>query len=46
LHIALSLAAYAHFFLYFIQACTKEEMNRKLAGIIDFVAEEIALMRS
>jgi DNA-dependent RNA polymerase auxiliary subunit epsilon len=41
-HIALSLAAFAHFFLHFIQACTEEEMNRKLAGIIDFVVEEIA----
>ncbi len=40
-HIALSLAAFAHFFLYFIQTCTVEEMKRKLAGIIDFVAEEI-----
>ncbi len=41
LHIALSLAAFAHFFLHFIQACTEEEMNRKLARIIDFVVEEI-----
>jgi len=41
LHIALSLAAYAHFFLYFIQACTVEEINRKLKGIVDFVVQEI-----
>jgi len=41
LHIALSLAAYAHFFLNFIQACTVEEINRKLKGIVDFVAEQI-----
>jgi len=40
-HIALNLAAFAHFFLYFIQTCTVEEMKRKLARIIDFVAEEI-----
>jgi len=41
LHIALSLAAYAHFFLFFIQACTVEEINRKLKGVIDFVVKEI-----
>ncbi len=41
LHIALSLATFAHFFLHFIQACTEEEINRKLAGIIDFVVKEI-----
>jgi ribosomal protein S16 len=42
LHIALSLAAYAHFFLYFIQATdNEEEINRKLKGIIDFVVQEI-----
>jgi hypothetical protein len=40
-HIALSLAAYANFFLHFIQACTEEEMDRKLAGIIDFVVGQI-----
>ncbi len=40
-HIALSLAMFAHFFLYFIQACTEEEIDRKLAGIIDFVVEQI-----
>ena len=41
-HIALSLAMFAHFFLYFIQATENEkEMNRKLKGIIDFVVREI-----
>jgi hypothetical protein len=40
-HIALSLAMFAHFFLRFIQACTEEEIDRKLAGIIDFVVEQI-----
>jgi hypothetical protein len=40
-HIAISLAMFAHFSLHFIQACTEEEMDRKLAGIIDFVAEQI-----
>jgi hypothetical protein len=42
LHIALSLAVYAHFFLYFIQATTgTKEINRKLKRIVDFVVEEI-----
>jgi hypothetical protein len=42
LHIALSLAVYAHFFLYFIQATTDtKEINRKLKSIMDFVVEEI-----
>jgi hypothetical protein len=41
LHIALSLAAYAHFFLTFIQACTVEEINRKLKDIVEFVVQEI-----
>jgi len=42
LHIALSLAAYAHFFLNFIQATTDtKEINRKLKGIVEFVVEEI-----
>ena len=41
-HIALSLATFAHFFLHFIQACTEEEMNRKLKGIVEFVLKEIA----
>jgi hypothetical protein len=40
-HIAISLAMFAHFFLHFIQACTEEEIDRKLAGIIDFVVEQI-----
>ena len=40
-HIALSLATFAHFFLHFIQACTEEEMNRKLKGIVEFVLKEI-----
>jgi hypothetical protein len=40
-HIAVSLAMFAHFFLHFIQACTEEEIDRKLAGIIDFVVEQI-----
>jgi len=40
-HIAISLAMFAHFFLSFIQACTEEEIDRKLAGIIDFVVEQI-----
>jgi hypothetical protein len=44
-HIALSLAAFTHFFLHFIQACTEEEMNRKLARIIDFVVEEVRKTR-
>jgi hypothetical protein len=42
LHIALSLAAYAHFFLNFIQATTDtKEINGKLKGIVEFVVEEI-----
>jgi hypothetical protein len=42
-HIAISLAMFAHFFLHFIQACTEDddEMINKLAGIIDFVVEQI-----
>jgi hypothetical protein len=40
-HIAISLAMFAHFSLSFIQACTEEEIDRKLAGIIDFVVEQI-----
>jgi len=40
-HIALSLAMFAHFFFYFLQAGTDEEIARKLAGIIDFVVEQI-----
>jgi hypothetical protein len=40
-HIALSLATFAHFFLFFIQACTVEEINRKLKSIVDFVVKEI-----
>jgi hypothetical protein len=40
-HIALSLAMFAHFFYSFLQACTDEEIDRKLAGIIDFVVEQI-----
>ncbi|MCI4454615.1 MAG: DUF927 domain-containing protein [Thermodesulfobacterium sp.] len=40
-HIALSLSAYAHFFLYFIQACTEEELNRKLIRILEFVVKQI-----
>ena len=40
-HIAISLAMFAHFSLSFIQACTEEEIDRKLAGIIDFVVGQI-----
>jgi hypothetical protein len=40
-HIAISLAMFAHFSLSFIQAGTEEEIDRKLAGIIDFVVEQI-----
>jgi len=40
-HIAVSLAMFAHFFFYFLQAGTEEEIARKLAGIIDFVVEQI-----
>jgi hypothetical protein len=40
-HIAISLAMFAHFFFYFLQAGTEEEIARKLAGIIDFVVEQI-----
>jgi hypothetical protein len=40
-HIAISLAVFAHFFFYFLQADTEEEVARKLAGIIDFVVEQI-----
>jgi hypothetical protein len=40
-HIAISLALFAHFFFYFLQAGTEEEIARKLAGIIDFVVEQI-----
>jgi hypothetical protein len=40
-HIAISLAMFAHFFFYFIKAGTDEEIARKLAGIIDFVVEQI-----
>ena len=40
-HIAISLAVFAHFFFYFIKAGTDEEITRKLAGIIDFVVEQI-----
>jgi hypothetical protein len=40
-HIAVSLAMFAHFFFYFIKAGTDEEIARKLAGIIDFVVEQI-----
>jgi hypothetical protein len=32
---------FAHFFYYFLQAGTEEEIARKLAGIIDFVVEQI-----
>jgi hypothetical protein len=40
-HIALSLAMFAHFFFYFLQADTEEEIAKKLADIIDFVVEQI-----
>jgi hypothetical protein len=40
-HIAISLAMFAHFFLHFIKAGTEEEIDRKLAGIIDFVVGQI-----
>ena len=40
-HIATSLAMFAHFFFYFIKAGTEEEIDRKLAGIIDFVSQQI-----
>jgi len=40
-HIAISLAMFAHFFFYFIKAGTDEEIARKLAGVIDFVVEQI-----
>jgi hypothetical protein len=40
-HIAISLALFAHFFFYFLQAGTEEEIARKLGGIIDFVVEQI-----
>jgi hypothetical protein len=40
-HIAISLAMFAHFFFYFIKAGTDEEIAKKLAGVIDFVVEQI-----
>jgi hypothetical protein len=40
-HIAISLAMFAHFFFYFIKAGTDEEIARKLAGVLDFVVEQI-----
>jgi hypothetical protein len=41
-HIAISLAMFAHFFLSFIQATEDtEEIDRKLARIINFVVEQI-----
>ncbi|MCI4454110.1 MAG: DUF927 domain-containing protein, partial [Thermodesulfobacterium sp.] len=41
-HIAISMAMFGHFFFYFIQATKNaEEIDRKLANIIDFIVEQI-----